>query len=366
MAAIAPVTDPNDPTKKPDPNAPQGALNLGGGMQGQPYDNWGAGAVNNKTTSQTPAGAINLGAGRAGQPYDNWGTDGRGAAPTTTADPQAPATPPAAPAFPQHANFSWGVAGKGVEGVDYGNTANWDQAKWMQYYKEHPEDPMSAQALGAAPAVGGTAAPAAPGAPAPPSVADTFQQALIDRLTPKTASLNDPNIQPVVQANQYAEQRNLEHARQLAAENAARGGGQGANSGDFETTLLGLQQDKAAREGQFAGNAIQQQQNLYNQNANQALGLAGNYVNAQNQLDLQRQLGLTDADIRRAALAQQGQLGQGDLNLRGELGRGQLNLGLLSALLQNNQFGRQLGQQNAQFGASLDQSGLLGLLGMLG
>jgi hypothetical protein len=42
-----------------------------------------------------------------------------------------------------------------------------------------------------------------------------------------------------------------------------------------------------------------------------------------------------------------------------------LNLGLLSALLSNDQFGRSLGQNASQFGAQLDQNGLLALLGGL-
>src|SRR5688500_415212 len=52
----------------------------------------------------------------------------RGAAPPPIQEPA-----PAAPAAPVRTNFSWGVQGKGVEGVDWGNTASWDDAKWRAF-----------------------------------------------------------------------------------------------------------------------------------------------------------------------------------------------------------------------------------------
>jgi hypothetical protein len=47
------------------------------------------------------------------------------------------------------------------------------------------------------------------------------------------------------------------------------------------------------------------------------------------------------------------------------LGSGQLNLGLLSALLNDQQFGQNLGAQLGMFGANLNQSALLSLIGGL-
>jgi hypothetical protein len=71
-------------------------------------------------------------------------------------------------------------------------------------------------------------------------------------------------------------------------------------------------------------------------------------------------------ELQKLGITTQGALGQGDLALRGRLGDQQGNLSLLGLLMNNDQFRQQLGQQGAQFGAGLDQSGLLGLLGMLG
>ncbi len=104
---------------------------------------------------------------------------------------------------------------------------------------------------------------------------------------------------------------------------------------------------------------------MQNENQTSALGTAGSLLSGQQGLAQQASLANIDAEIRREALQQQGALGQGDLSLRQNLGEGQLNLGLLSALLQNSQFGQSLGQNANQFGASLDQSGILGLLNLL-
>ena len=199
---------------------------------------------------------------------------------------------------------------------------------------------------------------------APTTVAQSFQQALVNRLNPGTISANDPSIAPAIQANRMAEQRTLARQRNTLAEQAARGGT--SMSGGTDAQMLAQIADSNARSGAYEGNLLQALSQLQNQNQTGAMGLANGMLGQQSQLDLQRELGMTDADIRRAALAQQGQLGQGDLSLRRDLGQGQLNLGLLSELLHNNQFGQQLGQQNSQYYAGLDQSGLLGLLGMLG
>jgi hypothetical protein len=148
----------------------------------------------------------------------------------------------------------------------------------------------------------------------------------------------------------------------LAARNAAQGFD---NSGGNETGILGLLQDRAGREGTFAGNAVMRGNELQNQDLMQALGLSNNLLSGNANRDQQRYGMDLDAALRREGLGAQTELGRGDLALRGRLGEGQLNLGLLSALLGNDQFGRSLSQQGAQFGAGLDQQGLLGLLGLL-
>lgn len=186
----------------------------------------------------------------------------------------------------------------------------------------------------------------------PTTVGQSFQQMLINRLNPTAVSASSPEVAPAIQANKLMEQRALERNRGLLASRAAQQGYSGG--GAFDTQLLGLAQDRAQREGQFAGNAVQRANEIQNQNATNALGTVNALLNAQMANDTQ----LHGIDT-------QANLGLQDIGLRRELGTNANNLSLLGLLLNNDQFGRSLGQQGAQFGASLDQSGLLGLLGLL-
>jgi hypothetical protein len=139
----------------------------------------------------------------------------------------------------------------------------------------------------------------------------------------------------------------------------------------------GLMADSAQRQGQYAGDKVQHLSDQNNQNMLAALGLSSDTLQQNANRDQQgSQFGQTLAEQRRQAdqaaelqrlgITTQSSLGQGDLALRGRLGEGGLNNQLLGLLMSNDQFGRQLGQQNTQFGQSLDQSGILGLLGQLG
>lgn len=224
----------------------------------------------------------------------------------------------------------------------------------------YPAAPITTQQQvgGTSAAVGQTTAQGAP-----TTVAQSFQQALVNRLNPTPISSSSPEVAPAIQANQLAEQRGFERNRNLVAERAAA---QGTDmSGGFETTLRGLAQDRAQREGQFAGNAVMQGNLERGVNDRNALGMAGSLLSGNAGLQQQTDLANLDATLRREGLAQQGQLGNADINLRSTLGQGQLNLGLLSTLLGNQQFNQSLSQNADQFGAGLDQQGLLGLLGLL-
>jgi hypothetical protein len=306
-----------------------------------------------------------------------------GAASPTTKTEQGPVTlgsttspvsaPPAPAPTPTPAGYNGGAAPPPGQTDPFQGQGVWTGNGWIP-----ANNPASKQYL-TNPAAGVTgpatpSTPATPSAPTPtgPDLQQTYQQALIDRLSPKTADANDASIKGAINSNNLYEQRGLENQRRLLAENAARGG----EIGPDQAQVLGLQQDSAMRQGQFAGNAVQHLQDMYNDNATSALGQAGQQLTAQqqmalqrqlsgDQLSLQRELGTRDADLRGQSIAQQGTLGQGDLALRGRLGEGQLNLGLLGLLQGGDQFSRQLSQQGAQFGQGLDQSGLLGLLGLL-
>jgi hypothetical protein len=247
------------------------------------------------------------------------------------------------------------------------------------YHPGYVDDPQAAPAP-AAPAAGGsgTAAPittqqqvgnttANVGQTAqqgqPTTIAQSFQQALVNKLNPQPLTANAPEVAPAIQANQLAEQRGFDRNRNMLAERAAANGTN--NSGGFETGLLGLAQDRSQREGQFAGNALMQAQQERGVNDRAALASAAGLLGGNANLSQQQSLAELDASLRREGLAQQGALGSQDLSLRSRLGEGQLNLGLLTALLGNEQFGQSLSQNATQFGATLDQNGLQGLLGLL-
>jgi hypothetical protein len=205
--------------------------------------------------------------------------------------------------------------------------------------------------------VGGTIAQGAP-----TTIAQSFQQALVNRLNQQPMSASSPEVAPAIQANQLSEQRGMEQSRSLAAERAAA---QGLDQNAFNSSLNGLQQQSASRQSQFAGNAVMQGMQERGINDRAAMASAAGLLGGNANLSQQQMLAELDAAIRREGIGAQSALGQGDLALRGRLGEGQLNLGLLSTLLGNQQFGRGLDQQGAQFGAGLDQQGLLGLLGLL-
>lgn len=195
------------------------------------------------------------------------------------------------------------------------------------------------------------------------NVAGAFQQALVNRLAPGPLNAQSPEVAPALQANRLAEQRGAERQRAQLAQSAAYNGTQGVGG---DARLLGIEQDRAQREGQFAGNMMHQAGRQRQQDITAALALGGQMLTDQDKMKLQKELADLDAQLRREGLSMQGSLGSQDIGLRRELGHGNLNLGLLSAMLQNQQFGQNLGFQADSFGAQLDQNAILGLLNGLG
>jgi hypothetical protein len=195
------------------------------------------------------------------------------------------------------------------------------------------------------------------------TVAGAFQQALLNKLGQGPVTAQSPQVQPAIQANQLAEQRGLERNRQLLAEqNAASGINM---SGGNNAMQRGLVADSAMRQGQFAGNAIQDAQRLQSAELLAALGTAGGALSDIDRQQLQRYGIDLDAQLRREGLGATTSLGEQDLALRQLLGTGNLNLGLLGLLQGGQQFGQQLGLTAGIEGARLNQAALATLLGGL-
>jgi hypothetical protein len=210
---------------------------------------------------------------------------------------------------------------------------------------------MGSATVGAAPAQGSDS-----------TVTGAFQQALLNKLAPEQASAQSAEIQPALQANRLAEQRGEERMRAM---NAERNAGQGLDmSGAAETERLGLAQDRAGREGQFEGQAVQDLGNRNHAAQLTMAQLAGGMLQGNDAQALQR-YGIDTGDAtQRYGIDKQNTLGQGDLALRSKLGTGQLNLGLLGQMQQNSQFGKSLSSNNAQFSAGLNQQALMKMLGL--
>lgn len=321
-----------------------------------------------------PPGSVALGDGRRPTPTTMDGV-------TKLGDPSRPAPPTMAYQPPAAAPAP--VAGGVKAGwEDIGNNLVRNAATGQVVDQNHP---VYTQSGGGAPAGGGggpapttaggaitsaggvtnTAANVGGSTPqgAPTTVAQSFQQALINRLNPGAVSADNPAVAGSIQANKLAEQRGFERNRNLLAERAAQTGTN--NSGGFESQLLGLAQDRSGREAAFEGQALNDLARQQSGELSGALALGGSLLGDQERLAAQDRLAQLDAQLRREGLGAQTALGNRDIDLRGRLGEGQLNLGLLQALMSNDQFGRSLGQNASQFGQSLDTQTILGLLGGL-
>jgi hypothetical protein len=186
---------------------------------------------------------------------------------------------------------------------------------------------------------------------------------LVNRLTAPAVTAQSPEVAPAIAANKLSEQRGMERGRALLAEQAA-GGGTDA-SGGFNTGVLGLNQQRAQNEGQFAGNAVMSAAQQQRNDLTSALSLAGGMLSQQDQLAAQAKLAELDAQLRREGLSAQTSLGQQDIGLRQQLGEGSLNLGLLSALMGNQVQNSSLGLQAGLGTANLNQQAVLSALGYL-
>jgi hypothetical protein len=265
--------------------------------------------------------------------------------------------------------------------------------------------PLAAPPAPAAPAAADPAAAPAPPlvqepAPTAPPAADplasAFKDALMKQLTNTgTPSLDDPALKAQSDAYAVGQQRSLDAARSAMAERAAADGSSGVNSGAFDSGLAGLYQQQGENQAGFnanlVGNELTQQRNQLAQYA----AIAGNTLSGEDARALQERIANLDAQIKReemaqqggqfsqsldeqkratdldaaiknAGIAQSGALGQGDLSLRDKLGTGGLNAQLLQLLMQNSQFGQNLGANVGMFNTGQQNSFLQSLLGAIG
>lgn len=276
------------------------------------------------------------------------------AAPTTTAAPVAPAAPAPAPTAttamtPQQAmaaGLEWVPPDHPAYGTPgyVGSTPGGTAATGQPGAAPGTDVPAPAnQALQTPGTVGNQAAQGTP-----TTVAQAFQQALINQLAPAPATTENPEIQGQLAAQRGVEQRSRERDRAQLAELA---GSRGLDQNAFGSQLRGINAESAQREGAYAGDTVGQLGRELRGTQAAQTGLAGNMLQYQDSAALQRELANLQAELTRQGYTTQQGIASADTALRDKLGTGQLNLNTLIALLNNQQFGQGLGAQIGMFEA---------------
>lgn len=347
------------------------------------------------------------GPGGGAQPADAFGAGGISPI-APVGDPPRPnngvMTPVDTVGDPQRPNNGVTLPGAGMTPQD----ANAAGLGWVDQYNPNYGKPGfvgSTPAPTAPPAPGvtgdpqrpnnGVLLPATPGptettttAPAP--YKDALMKMLGDAQTP--ASLNDPALKAQSDAAAVGLTRGSEAARAQAAERLAAQGLSSSGAADAEYGGIAERQgeQQAGINAGLVGDAARQKL----QSLQSALSMMGADINsaegralqqqiAETQAQIQRegmkqsgsqfdrqlaqqgsQFG-TDADLRRLGITSQTDLGNRDLSLRDKLGTGGLNAEIMRLLMNDKQFGQNLGAQTGMYTAGLNQNALLQLLGGL-
>lgn len=203
--------------------------------------------------------------------------------------------------------------------------------------KDHP---LAKQAQYQAPA----APAAAPEAPAGPSFADQVRNNIIGQMSqnPTQASITDPDIAPVAEANRNALERARRGSQDALAERFAAEG-MPVNSGAFDTAVQRGFQEAGQAQGAFEANLVNQKLQERRANIMQALQLGAGLLSDDQRNALQLQLAQLDAAVQREGLSTQRDLASMDDATKRMLGIGGLNLGFIEAMLNQRNADNRLG-----------------------
>jgi hypothetical protein len=171
---------------------------------------------------------------------------------------------------------------------------------------------------------------------------DTVRNSYLQTIQKGTAvDTNDPNFR--MQSDAYGAAQ--ERARRNAIDDSVQGnfaqGMQGSGAATVERRMI--DEASARNQGQFEAQLVGQELQSRRDEIQNALASLGGMIDNDQKLALQRELAALDAALKRESLAQTGALGSQDLSLRDKLGTGALNVDMIRALLQNQQFGDELG-----------------------
>ena len=235
-------------------------------------------------------------------------------------------------------NFSWGAAGVGKEGVDYGNTNNWTEQQWQDYESKYGAQPQMAAQPGLQPA----APAAAPNsAPTPYSTAPDMQKQVTDSYMTRAqqgTEINpqDPNIRQQVDPYAAAQERQRRQYETSQAERLSTQGLGSSGAMDLERrrAMETAGQNTGAFESQLIGRELESRRN----EISDALKSLGGMVESDQGRQLQRELAAIDAAIKREGIAAGVSTSDKELGLKDKLGMAGINVDLLRAMLQNQQF----------------------------
>jgi len=188
---------------------------------------------------------------------------------------------------------------------------------------------------------------------------DVFRNTLLQKASQgTTVDQNDPNFRQ--QADTY-NARVERDKRNYVADQAEKLGPYQSGALQGEERVASERAGQA--KGQFEADLVGRELQARRQEIAQYMTMLGGVISDDERSMLQRELADLDAALRREGLSQTGALGSRELDIRDRLGSGELNLGMLRTLLQNQQFGQDLGFRIGATEADLNNQALRYLLG---
>lgn len=254
----------------------------------------------------------------------------------------APSAPPssAAPATPPSTPDPFAAMGGGV----------FVNGGWVP--KTHPLAQQASAQPGAAPAPSSGYYGGSPTGPQPynatPAAQSSFMDTLAGRMTQDATAVDRTN--PAIRAQADAFAANVDRQRRnLVADQAERLGpyGTGALAGTERMAAERAGQVSGAFEADLVGREIQARRD----EVAQALQTMSGVLSDDQKARLAQQQMQLDAELRRLGIGSTEGIANRELDLKRDLGFGGLNLDASRLLLQNQQFGDQLGFDTAAFEA---------------
>lgn len=224
----------------------------------------------------------------------------------------------------------------------------WTGAQWVP--KNHPlAQPKAGSPAPGAPNTYGPGGTGDPNAPPPtpftstPNMQDVQRKAIMDQIAKaqQGATLGDADIKAQLDPFAAQQERTRQTAENEAAERASAMGM--GSSGALDIERRSAQERAGLNTAVQGGNLVSQKLQSQRDDLKNYLDLNAKTIDADQARMMQEKLANLDAQIKREGLAVQSNLGQGDLDLRRSLGNKGLENDIMRMLLQNKQFGNDLG-----------------------